>query len=87
MSPIKPLPYLLLALAMTLGPVACSSKKTAAEEQAEKVKAFQEQQKVRAYKAYKELVEKYPDSQFAPQAKDRLAKMGPVATPTPAKKK
>lgn len=87
MSPLKPLPHLLLALAMTVGTVGCSSKKTAAEENAEKVKAFQEQQKVRAYKAYKEIVEKYPDSQFASQAKDRLAKMGPVATPTPGKKK
>jgi hypothetical protein len=78
--------YLSLAFAAAVAFSACEHKKTAAELQAEKVKAFQEQQKIKAAIAYHKLIERYPDSPYAEQAKQRLAAMGPVATPKPTPK-
>jgi outer membrane protein assembly factor BamD (BamD/ComL family) len=80
--------FTLLAICLLFAVSGCTKKKTAAEENAGKVKAFQEQQKIRAAKAYKELMDNYPDSPYAPQAKQRLEQLGPIATPkpTPAKK-
>jgi outer membrane protein assembly factor BamD (BamD/ComL family) len=79
----------LLALCFLFAAPACTKKKTAAEETAARNEAFKEGQKLKAAKAYQELVENYPDSPFAAQAKERLDQMGPIATPkpTPAKKK
>jgi hypothetical protein len=83
----KTLP-LLLALAILPGMTSCEKKKTAAELQAEKVTAFRKRQKVEAIKAYTELVNKYPTSDHATEAKDRLKALGPLpGTPTPTKKK
>lgn len=76
----KTLP-ILLAAAFAFGAAACSGKKTAAEMQAEKEKAWREEQRAKAIKYYSELTEKFPDSQYAPKAKERLNSLGaqPVA--------
>ena len=78
---------LLLAIAVCLGGVACKDTKTQAELMAEKKKEFKAKQKQVAIKAYKDLVDKYPDSEFAPKAKEKLQQLGPLtATPAPPKK-
>lgn len=78
---------LLLAGVLSLGGAACEHKKTQAELQAEKTREFRAKQKQTAIKAYKDLSEKYPESEFAPQAKVRLQTLGPAtATPVPKKK-
>ena len=76
---------LLFAAALCLGGAACDQKKTQAELMAEKKKEFRVKQKQVAIKAYKDLVDKYPDSEFAPKAKEKLKQLGPPAA-TPAKK-
>jgi outer membrane protein assembly factor BamD (BamD/ComL family) len=75
---------LLLAAIVCLG-AGCDQKKTHAEETAEKVKVFRKKQMDKAIESYKELVTKYPDSEFAPEAKARLEKLRPAGSPTPAK--
>ena len=78
---------LLLAFAFAFGSTACEHKKTAAEIHAEKVTAFRKKQKIQAIKAYNDLVTKFPDSEYAGKAKERLKVLGPLpGTPTPAKK-
>ena len=77
---------LLLAAALCLGGAACKETKTQAELIAEKKTAFKAKQKQVAIKAYKDLAEKYPESEFAPKAKDKLQQLGPL-TATPAPKK
>ena len=78
---------LLLAAAVCLGGTACEKKMTQAELMAEKKKEFRVRQKQEAIKAYKALADKYPDSEFAPKAKERLQQLGPLtATPAPKKK-
>ncbi|MHA3771384.1 hypothetical protein ACXR0O_07595 [Verrucomicrobiota bacterium sgz303538] len=71
----KTLP-ILLAVAIAFGAAACSGKKTAAQEQAEKEKVWRAKQRTRAVEYYSEIVEKFPDSQYANQAKERLNAMG-----------
>lgn len=84
---LKKLPYL-VALVCVLSFTACEKKKTSAEIQKEKVDAFRKKQKIEAIKSYTELVNKYPDSEHAAAAKERLKILGPLpATPTPVKKK
>ena len=80
----KTLP-ILLAVAMAFGAAACSGKKTAAQDQAEKEKAWRAKQRTRAIEYYKELAEKFPDSEYAPQAKERLVSMGGQPGAKPAK--
>ena len=77
----KTLP-ILLAVAFAFGAAACSGKKTAAEAQAEKEKTWRAEQRTKAIKYYSEITEKFPDSQYAPKAKERLNSMGaqPVST-------
>jgi TolA-binding protein len=82
---LKKLP-LLLALASLLGTTACEHKETAAEKQARKVQTFRQHQKVEAIKAYTELVNKFPDSEFAAKAQERLKVLGPLPTATPKAK-
>jgi Flp pilus assembly protein TadD len=72
---------LVLAAVLCATGAACSKEQTSAEKQAEKVKAFRVRQKQQAFKAYSDLVEKYPDSEYAAKAKERLQQMGPVAPP------
>lgn len=84
---LKKLP-LLLVLVFLPGFTACEKQKTSAELQAEKVNAFRKHQKIEAIKAYTDLVNKFPDSEHVPEAKERLKTLGPMpVTPTPAKKK
>jgi outer membrane protein assembly factor BamD (BamD/ComL family) len=64
----------------------CKKTQSAAEVQLAKKKAFQDRQKVEAIKTYTALVEKYPDSEFAAKAKERLGVLGPMPTATPKKK-
>ena len=82
----KSLRYFALGLAAALAFAACEHKKTAAELQAEKVKAFQQQQKIKAAMNYQKIITQYPDSPYAEKAKQRLAALGPVATPKPTPK-
>jgi outer membrane protein assembly factor BamD (BamD/ComL family) len=74
----------LLAAIACLG-AACEQKKTQAELQAETVKKFRKQQTDKAITSYKELITKYPDSEFVPEAKARLEKLHPAGSPTPGK--
>jgi len=53
--------------------------------QAEKVKAFRKQQMDKAIARYKELITKYPDSEFVPEAKARLQKLQASGSPAPKK--
>jgi hypothetical protein len=80
---LKRLVLLLLAAALATGGAACKHKQTQAEIQAQKVKDFRVRQKKLAIKAYQDLTTKYPDSEFAPQAKERLQQIQP---PAPQKK-
>ena len=63
----------------------CEQKKTQAEVQAEKVKTFRKQQMDKAIARYKELIAKYPDSEFVAEAKARLQKLQPAGSPAPKK--
>lgn len=72
---------LLGAVALILAFSACEEKKTAAQANAEKEKAWHVQQKAKAAKYYQELLDKYPDSEHAAEAKQRLEALGPIATP------
>jgi outer membrane protein assembly factor BamD (BamD/ComL family) len=84
---LRPIFPLLLATALAFGSTACEHKKTAAELQAERQKAFQTRQKGEAIRAYTALVTKFPESEFAAKAKERLDVLGPApATPAPQKK-
>jgi TolA-binding protein len=71
---------------MGLGAVGCKKDKTQAEMQAEKVKVFRERQKKAAARAYQDIVEKYPDSSFAEQAKQKVQELGGPPAATPEKK-
>jgi len=74
---------LFVALASLLGTTACEHKETAAEKQARKVQTFRHHQKIEAIKAYTELVNKFPDSEYASKAQERLTVLGPLPTATP----
>ena len=72
---------LTLAAAVCLGGAACNSKKSKAELAADQIKAFRARQKKLAIKCYQDLVTKYPDSEFAPQAEQKLLQLGPAEPP------
>ena len=74
-----------LAAIVCLGVGACEQKKTQAEIQAEKVKTFRKQQMDKAIARYKELIAKYPDSEFVSEAKAHLQKLQPAGTAAPKK--
>jgi hypothetical protein len=78
---------LLIAAALLIGGTGCKKKETGAERQAKAVQAFRTKQKIEAIKSYTALTEKYPDSEFAAKAKERLAVLGPMPAATPAAKK
>jgi hypothetical protein len=76
--------YLVLVAALLAsGMTGCEAKKTVAQIHAEKEKAWAADKKQRAVKFYGILVQKYPDSPYATQAKQSLAALGPVGTPKP----
>lgn len=76
---------LTLIAALSGGAIGCKKEKTQAELQAEKVKAFRERQRKAAAQAYQDLVEKYPDSPYAEQAKQKVQELGgaPAKAPEP----
>ena len=77
---------LLITAAMLTGVVACKPKLTRAQLNAQAAQAFRTKQKIEAIKTYTALVTKYPDSEFAPKAQERLSGLGPMpATPSPKK--
>ncbi|MCE9612475.1 MAG: hypothetical protein K8R23_19925 [Chthoniobacter sp.] len=77
----KRLALLFLAAGIVVGGGACKGKATPAELKAQKVREFRERQKNLARKCYQDLVTKYPDSEFADQANERLKVLGPPTTP------
>ena len=77
---------LLLAALLCLGGAGCKEKQTQAEQQAQAKVQFRAKQKQVAIKAYKDLADKYPESEFASKAKEKLQHLGPpAATPAPKK--
>lgn len=72
---------LLLAAALCLCSQSCKGKTTVAEKKAEEIRKFRERQKNLARKCYKDITTKYPDSEFAAQAEQRLQQLGPPTTP------
>jgi outer membrane protein assembly factor BamD (BamD/ComL family) len=65
--------------ALAAGVVSCKKSKpdTTANQQAK----FQAEQKARALKTYQELVKKYPDSEHAPKAQERIRALATPAGP------
>jgi uncharacterized protein HemX len=82
----RKLSVLVLIAALFGGAVGCKKEKTQAELQAEKTKAFREKQKKAAAQAYQDIVDKYPDSPFAEQAKQKVQELGGVPAKAPEKK-
>jgi hypothetical protein len=80
---LKRLFLLCLTLAVALAAPGCSKKQTAAEMQAEKERVWRERQRVRSAEYYNEIVQKYPDSEYAAQAKERLDALGGPPPPKP----
>ena len=68
-----------LAASFALGAVSC--KKSQRDLAAQKQEAFKREQKAKALKAYQDLVKKYPDSEYAAKAKERIRTLTPPATP------
>jgi hypothetical protein len=83
---LRNLPALILIAALSGAAVGCKKEKTQAELQAEKTKVFREKQKKAAAQAYQDIVDKYPDSPFAEQAKQKVQELGGVPAKTPEKK-
>ena len=77
---------LLLPALLAGGAVGCKKEKTQAEMQAEKTKAFREKQKKAAAQAYQDIVDKYPDSPHAEEARQKVQELGGVPAKTPEKK-
>lgn len=69
----------IVAGVVVLGAVSCkkSQKDLAAEKQAK----FRAEQKARALKNYQDLVKKYPESEYAEKAKERIRALTPPSTP------
>lgn len=68
-----------LVAALAVGTLSC--KKQPVDDTAAREAKFRSDQKARALKAYHELVKKYPDSDYAPKAQERIRALGPAATP------
>lgn len=75
----RPTRFLLLAgLPLLLSLAACEQKKSAAELKTEAEQRVRADKLVKARKYYNELVQKYPDSPYAEQARQKLQAMGPA---------
>ena len=73
--------FALLTLSATLLATLGACKKEQPDNLAAKVEKFRKEQRQKEIKAYRDLVEKYPDSPYAAQAKEALDKLVPAATP------
>jgi len=71
----------LFTVVLAVTATSCKPKKK--DMSAELDAKFRAEQKVRLIKNYQDLVKKYPESEYAPKAKERLAALQP---PAPAKK-
>lgn len=60
---------------------ATSCKKAPKDLTAEREAKFRAEQKARALKSYQDLVKKYPDSEYAAKAKERIRALTPPTTP------
>jgi predicted TPR repeat methyltransferase len=60
---------------------AAGCKKTPQQATEAKIAAEKADKRQKAIKNYQELIKKYPDSQFAEDARKRLQALGPAATP------
>ena len=78
---LKRLVLLLLAAALCAGGAACKGQSTQAEIKAQKQRDFRARQKKLAIKAYQDLITKYPDSEYATKAQERLDQLGPAESP------
>lgn len=79
---VKNIAGLLLAFILSLGLTGCpEKKKTAAELQQGKEKAWRERQRQQAIKYYGELIKNFPDSPHVEEAKKKLEALGPAITP------
>ena len=72
---------LFLAAVLCFTGSACKRKVTTAEKKADEIRKFRERQKNLARKCYQDITTKYPDSEFAAQAAERLQQLGPPTTP------
>jgi hypothetical protein len=70
---------LLFAAAIAAGAVSC--KKSSGPSAADREAKFRAEQKAKALKAYQDLVKKYPDSEYADKAKERIRALAPPTTP------
>ena len=69
----------LLSSAFLFGASAC--KKQTVDPAAAAAAKAKAQQKEQALKSYRELVKKYPDSEYAEKAKERIRALAPPSTP------
>ena len=72
---------LVFVAAFAAGVLSCKKKPT--DDAAARQAKFQADQRARALKTYQELVKKYPDTEYATKAQERIRAL---ATPPPAKK-
>ncbi len=73
--------YTAIVILACAAATSCEEKKTAAQLHAEKELAWRADKKQRATKAYQQIVQKYPDSPFAAEARKRLDATGASASP------
>jgi outer membrane protein assembly factor BamD (BamD/ComL family) len=71
----------LLALPAVLLTSFGACKKEPPDNLAVKVEKFRKEQRQKEIKAYRDLVEKYPDSPYTAQAREALEKLAPAAPP------
>ena len=75
----------LLVTLLCLGLASCGQEKTAAQKRAEQEKVWRADKLQRSAKFYQILLDKYPDSKNATEAKQLLAGLTPlVGTPKPS---
>jgi hypothetical protein len=76
---VKRITSIFFAAAVAAGAVSC--KKSTTPPAAEAEARFRAEQKAKALKSYQDLVKKYPDSEYAAKAKERIRALTPPATP------
>ncbi len=74
---LKNILHLALAVGLVAGSVGCKSKKPVALKPGELTEAQKADLKKKALDNYKKLVEKYPDSEHAAKAQERIKALAP----------